>query len=286
MTLQSSAFRAMDTDVDLLACSRRPLAEAFRRVESRFLAIEAAFSRFRAGSLVSRLNSGEAIEDPQLEAVWRMALDAYDQTGGLFNPMILPGLEAAGYRQTFSEVSGGRPQVMPVADPRRAVELAHGCLRLREGAVDLGGIVKGWTVDQVMSEFAGQADAALVNAGGDLLARGDEPGGEGWEMAIQHPHGGVLWQGRVNGALATSSSLRRRWLAEGGVVAHHLIDPRTGSPAESDFVQVSVFAERVAEAEVWSKAILIGGAEAAARAHRHVLAITAHGELREWKPAL
>jgi thiamine biosynthesis lipoprotein len=120
---------------------------------------------------------------------------------------------------------------------------------------------------------------AAVNAGGDLAVFGLPPGADAWNVAIDGPRPMVV--AVREGGLATSSVLRRRWRIA-GTERHHLIDPRTGMPAEGPIVQASVAAATCAAAEVAAKlAILtdlpgaIGRLESARLA---ALLITAAGE--------
>jgi thiamine biosynthesis lipoprotein len=257
------SFRAMDTGIDLIVIAdERPMLP-FLEARLLFDQQEERFSRFRPSSLVSRLNRGETVADPWLDAILPLALAAWETTDGLFNPLILPALAAAGYDRTFSTVSGGAPVPLPPPDPRTAIERTTAGWRLREGRLDLGGIVKGWTADLAAEHLAAAVAApAMVNAGGDIRCIGEEaPGRGGWELAVEGPSGETAWSGIVAGALATSTTLRRRWTTADGRTAHHLIDPRTGLPAASPFVQVSVIAPTCREAETWAKAVLIGGHE-------------------------
>jgi len=257
------SFRAMDTGIDLIVIAdERPMLP-FLEARLLFDQQEERFSRFRPSSLVSRLNRGETVADPWLDAILPLALAAWETTDGLFNPLILPALAAAGYDRTFSTVSGGAPVPLPPPDPRTAIERTTAGWRLREGRLDLGGIVKGWTADLAAEYLAAATKApAMVNAGGDIRCIGEEaPGRGGWELAVKGPSGETAWSGIVAGALATSTTLRRRWTTADGRTAHHLIDPRTGLPAASPFVQVSVIAPTCREAETWAKAVLIGGHE-------------------------
>lgn len=279
---QHESFRAMDTDVDLIVvASDRPLLP-FLEARLLFQQQEARFSRFLENSLVSRLNRGEIIADPWLDAVIPLALQAWAATGGLFNPLILPALAAAGYDRTFNQITSGSPRPLPPPDPRSAIEHTPNGWRLRQGRLDLGGIVKGWTADLAAEHLATACSApAMVNAGGDIRCLGEEtPGLAGWRLAIQHPSGDTAWEGTITHALATSTTLRRRWQTTDGRTAHHLIDPRTGLPAESPYVQVSAIAPTCREAEIWAKAVLIGGPETldlAATLHIATFAIDTRG---------
>ncbi|MCC7366728.1 MAG: FAD:protein FMN transferase [Dehalococcoidia bacterium] len=258
----TDSFRAMDTAIDVFVEAAAPRFDLPLSIRLLFERQEARYSRFRAESLVSRLNAGEAVVDAELARVVGMALEAHAFTGGLFNPMVLPALRAAGYDRTFAEVAHGAPRAQPVLDPREAIEIEGERVRLRAGGLDLGGIVKGWTVDLAVELAVPEVEGVLVNAGGDLRAEGNEPGLDGWQVEVDRPGGGVAWGGVVRGAVATSTVLRRRWQTAAGP-AHHLVDPRTGLPAESGIAQATAWAPLTWVAECWAKAVVVGGAEAA-----------------------
>mgnify|MGYP003873967227 CR=1 FL=1 len=269
----------MDTDIDMIIeCedSMRPFG-AFSGVRLLFETQEQRFSRFRPTSLVSRLNGGEHVDDPWLAAACRMAREAHTFTGGLFNPLILESLERAGYATTFDDVSSGAPSAALAPSPNEALEIAGSVVSLSHGRLDLGGIIKGWTVDLALEMLARAEPNVLVNAGGDLRCAGNEAGNAGWLVTIATPGGTAdAWEGAIHGALTTSTSLKRRWKTAVGGEAHHLIDPRTGFPGSSPFVQVSAWHELAWKAECWTKAVLIGGEDSgrlAAAAGVRVLAI-------------
>jgi thiamine biosynthesis lipoprotein len=100
----------------------------------------------------------------------------------------------------------------------------------------------------------------LVNLGGDLRARGDAPPPHGWVVDVDDPletgRTGVLAFGE--GAIATSTKLRRAW-TRGERTLHHLIDPRTGEPADSGLASVTVVAGEAWRAEVLAKAAFVAG---------------------------
>jgi thiamine biosynthesis lipoprotein len=276
------SFRAMNTDVDVVVDDPRSPLDAFLNIRLLFERQEQRFSRFRPTSLLSRLNRGETVADQQFATACRLALQAHEFTGGLFNPMVLPALSAAGYSVTFDDVRGGAPAAQAVPDPRRALRMAGEAIRLIEGQLDMGGIVKGWTVDLAVEAFESQHANLLVNAGGDLRCAGAEEGRDGWLLGIEGPDATQVWEGEIRGALATSTTRKRRWLTAAGATAHHLIDPRTGLPAESPYEQVSVWAERAWVAECWAKAILVGGVRGTALAAAngiHFLTVSTGGEM-------
>ncbi len=276
------SFRAMNTNIDLFFESLLPPMDAIISIKLLFERQEACFSRFRAESMLSALNRGETVTDQRFADACRLALQAHELTSGLFNPMILPALAEAGYDRSFDDVSEGAPRAQAIPDPRLAIRIDSNTVTLDHGSLDLGGIVKGWTVDLAITLVADRYPDSFINAGGDLRCIGSEEDADGWVVGLDDPEGNPAWKGAMRGAVATSSSRKRRWPAMGGgAAAHHLIDPRTGLPAEG-FDQVSVWAERCWEAEVWAKAVLIGGqagVEAGHRAGRTLLTFPPAGEL-------
>ena len=234
----TDAFRAMDTEIDVVVelDSVSPPIDAFLSLKLLFEQQEDRFSRFRPHSALSRLNRGEVIEDPLFARGCLLALEAHGFTRGLYNPMVLPALQEAGYSSTFREVRGGAPRSQPVPDPNECLSVDRDRVRLRQGAIDLGGIVKGWTVDLGVDLFAARFSGLFINAGGDLRCAGAEEGRDGWAVSIEAPDAGrELWEGRIRGALATSTTRKRRWTTDTGGTAHHLIDPRTGLLGDSPF---------------------------------------------------
>ncbi len=258
------AFRAMGTVVRFIAYGES--AESVRRdlvgAEARTRAIEARFSRFLASSELSRLNaftgSWVAIS-AEMADVLEIALAQHRATAGLFDPAILPDLERAGYDRTFDEIdpAAERGEAVPhgtFGDVRRHVRL----VLIPPGMViDLGGIVKGWTADRIADALA-HVGPVLVDLGGDIAVRGTPPGESSWTVAVEDPFGGPpLAALRVaSGAVACSGTYRRRWTSPSGTM-HHLIDPRTGRPAESDLVAVVALHPRAAIADVWAKCVLL-----------------------------
>jgi thiamine biosynthesis lipoprotein len=125
--------------------------------------------------------------------------------------------------------------------------------------LDLGGIVKGRTADHAAGLLP---RPGVVDAGGDAVLRDVEHEGPRWIVDVEDPRDArraLLALAIGDRAVATSGTNRRRWAAGGGM-AHHLIDPRTGKPAASDLVQVTIVAASAELAEVLAKTVLVLGA--------------------------
>jgi FAD:protein FMN transferase len=260
--IRRHSFHAMGTDVELLLDGEP--GERFAAVEAEFERLEALLSRFRPESELSRLNSaGELVAGPDLVTVTELALAARERTGGLFDPTLHDAVVAAGYDRSFELVEDGGPT--PASGPRGggAVTIDGDTIRLEAGVkLDLGGIAKGYAVDKAVAILA-PAGPCLVNAGGDLAVSGGA-----WPVGID---GADMTVELTRGALATSGRDRRRW-NRGGVEQHHLIDPATGLPADSEVLRATVVAPTAVEAEVLAKVAFLSGSVEAP----HVL-VTADG---------
>ena len=269
----------MNTGVSAWLWSESPLALVrLTEVETLFAEAEAELSRFRPTSGLSRLNA-QAGAWPQrisvlLQAVLGEALDAASDSDGLFDPTMLEPLRQAGYDRSFELLGAdnGHSRVASRSEPGRmgwrqvCIDSSAGTASLPAGlGIDLGGIAKGWTVDRTAEHLA-SLGAALVDAGGDMRATAP-PDGEPWPIAVQDPFDetqDLFVIGLTHGAVATSSIGKRRWERHGQAM-HHLIDPRSGLPSQSDLHTVTVLAPTAAEAEVSAKVALIMGQYAGRR---------------------
>ena len=167
--------------------------------------------------------------------------------------------------RTCSRGSCPQPAMyLPVIRPRVALDAARRTITLPAGVrLDLGGIAKGWTAQRAARRISNYGPC-LVDAGGDVMTFGAAPGEAGWRIGVADPFDperDVLTLRLINGAVATSGIDRRHWRLD-GVSQHHLIDPRTGQPSESDLITVTVMAPTTVEAEVYAKAVFLLGAEA------------------------
>lgn len=250
--MRTHVFHAMGTDVELMVLGSE--GDRWDAVEREFERLEQSMSRFRPDSELSRLNRDGYIDgSPALIEVVSAALEARDRTGGLFDPTVHDALVLAGYDRTFEEVADVVPKASAGASCAGEVVVDGRRITLGAGVrLDLGGIAKGYAVDRAC-ELLADAGPALVNAGGDVAVRGGS-----WPVGVETAAGTITLL-LERGALATSGSDRRRWATEQGAAAHHLIDPRTGRPAETCVLRATVFADSAVEAEVLAKVAFLGG---------------------------
>jgi thiamine biosynthesis lipoprotein len=262
--IERTTFRAMGTEVELLLDVPPTTSSggAFATARAEVARLEATLSRFLPESELSKLNRvGRLAAGPDLFRLTELALEARERTGGRFDPTVHEALVAAGYDRTFEEVGAAGTVVAtrPAARCLGAVTAAWetGEIVLGPGVkLDFGGIGKGYAVDRVCGLLA-PFGPCLVSAGGDLAVRGGS-----WPVGVE-THAGAFTLELTSGALATSGSDRRRWRTSAGT-AHHLVDPRTGAPAETDLLRVTVAGRTAVDAEVLATALFLAGAQAAA----------------------
>jgi len=272
----SRHFRAMGTEVDvwLWSSHEQRAQNALQAVERFFAKSESRLSRFRRDSELSRLNrsAGQPFDaSPQLYNLVEQALFWRDRTGGIFDPAILPALVAHGYDRSFTLMAAERAPVAPaVAHPahRSTTPIDSTAIILGPGrqiylppsmALDLGGIAKGWTAQQAVYRL-GMWGPGMVDAGGDIACTGRPPG-EPWVVSVADPLDDaqdLAFLDLTGAAVATSSRARRQWMYDGASV-HHLIDPRTGAPAQTNVLSATVVAPRLPDAEIHAKTVLILG---------------------------
>ncbi len=244
--------------------------EALEQVPTWFEEWEQALSRFRPDSELSVLNDSPGFPAPVSDVLWdalQAARRAHKDSSGLVTPTVLPALERAGYDRSFERMGegpgAGSAGPLPSAgsleqvtfDPiKRTVQLPMG-VRL-----DLGGIGKGWAAQRAMQRLSAFGPA-LVDASGDLAISARLLDGLPWQVGLSDPFDpernlALLRLGRCG--VATSGRDVHRWFKD-GVWQHHIINPLTGRPAETDIISATVLAPDAMRSEMAAKVVLIQG---------------------------
>jgi FAD:protein FMN transferase len=264
-------FHAMGSHMLAVLDTESSTAEsALKHLPAWFEEWEQALSRFRFDSELSRLNrsAGQPLVVSEiLGQVFLASRDAENFTGGLVRPTVLDALMQAGYDRSFDLMAAARaavPQAV-LAPPDLTAEIGWDestrTLSLPESVhLDFGGIAKGWAARQAMDRL-NKFGPALVDAGGDIAISGPRSDGQPWAVGIRdpfHPDEHFETLRLERGGVATSGTDYHRW-QQGGVWNHHLIDPETGLPAESDVLAATIIAPDALRAEAAAKAVVIAG---------------------------
>ena len=234
------------------------------------------FSRFRQDSELSRLNQSAGESVPVSRTLWEVyqaARQAVEFTEGLVTPVVLDALVRSGYDRSFDQLVSAvavtqNELPVPVVSLQNISEDPETLtLRLPAGMhLDFGGIAKGWAAEQAVNRLKPYGPA-LVDAGGDIAVSGLKMNGEFWPVGVEdpaHPDSEleILMVGRSG--IATSGTDYRRW-QHNGSWRHHIIDPCTGLPADTDVLTVTVIAPRLSTAEAAAKTVLILGSQVGLR---------------------
>lgn len=132
--------------------------------------------------------------------------------------------------------------------------------------IDLGGIAKGYTSSRVMEIFKEYGvEHGLVSLGGNVQALGGKQDGNPWRVAIQNPESELDYLGvlEIKDKCVITSGGYERFFEQDGVRYHHIIDPRTGSPADSGIISSTIISSDGALADGLSTSLFIMGLEEA-----------------------
>ncbi|MFD1887953.1 FAD:protein FMN transferase [Paenibacillus wenxiniae] len=269
--------------------------------ESWFAFVERHLSRFKRDSELSHLNAQAGYPfyaSALMYQAAREALHFYEQTDGLFNPFMGQRLCQLGYDRImdWERSSGHQSTLQMIADPQQQeqkqqktqnVQKAPSAISListgtfgkrlytldpilqtihlhPDVQLDLGGIAKGWSAAQLAMMLQEQGESSgMIDAGGDLVIWGSQQ--REYHVEIADP-----WESHRTAAtielnqdagIATSSTLRRSWQGSDQRSYHHLLDPRSGTSAQSEWVQMTVISPSLTLSEVYAKCVLILGAD-------------------------
>jgi thiamine biosynthesis lipoprotein len=219
---------------------------------------------------VGRLNrEGRGNPPDEVLAVLRTAQTVAAASGGAFDSTVLPLTEL------WSFDAGGRvPSEVQIERARRRVDFSRVSIGGDGGVVlpedfrfDLGGIAKGAVVDLTAGYLHEQGyEDYLIDAGGDILVSGLKQGRTPWRIAIRHPRDsgdvlGVLTIGHRGERIAVvTSGDYERYFELDGRRYHHILDPRSGFPAQA-LVSVTIVASTCTLADALSTAVFVLGPE-------------------------
>jgi thiamine biosynthesis lipoprotein len=237
------SFRAMGSDIGWWADD-----DVGEEVAQIFEEVEQCCSRFRPESELTRINESQsevvAVSGLMAEVI-EAADKAFSVSEGAVDPTVHDAVVASGYDRDLAHASRRRSQPPAVPGWHRVTLEGTTLIRPPGVTLDFGGIAKGWTAHRAR-EISG---ANLVDAGGDICVRGPAT------VQVHHANTNVAELSVKDCGVATSGIDRRRWA--GG---HHLIDPSTGQPAETNVLAATVIAADTMLAETVARTIVLLGA--------------------------
>lgn len=222
---------------------------------------------------VYRINSanGQSVTvDPETWEILRRARDISAMSGGAFCVTIAP-------LSAMWDFTGGtnrmpteeeRIAALPLVDDS-AIQLGEGCtVTLPAGMqVDLGGIAKGYIADRLAEMAKGRVMGAIISLGGNTYVVGDKPDGSYNTIGVQDPFDttgnleGVIFAKNISAV--TSGTYERGFAGPDGMWYHHILDPQTGLPAQSDLVSATLMMTSSMDADALATACIVMGSEKA-----------------------
>jgi thiamine biosynthesis lipoprotein len=248
------------------------LTEAQWLVQDQLDTIDKACSRFRDDSELTAVNNAQG-RPVRVSAVFRhalaVALRAATLTDGDVDPTVGSAVRVLGYDADFASIARTGPPVVRVARAPgwQLVKVEGSNVQLPAGVqLDLGATAKAFAADGAARRVAAAIGyGVLVGLGGDIAVAGTPPP-SGWLIGLADWHGAadaeVAGTVRIdNGGIATSSTTVRRW-TRGSQHIHHVVDPRSGAPAEEVWQTVTVAASSCVDANTAATAAIVRGSRA------------------------
>ena len=267
------AFQAMASPCELrVETADRELAEGLgRAAEAEARRIEAKYSRYRADSVLTRINQSadSALEvDEETAELIDLAAECYALSDGLFD--VTSGVLRRIWKFDGSDRVPSQEQieqVLPLVGWSRLRWERPWLTKPPDMEIDLGGIGKEYAVDLTLQQLTAKTDAPmLVNFGGDLRVSGPRSNGGRWPVVIESVDRAGVSEAVLDiavGALTTSGDARR-FLLKDGVRYSHILDPRTGWPVEDPPRSVTVAAGTCLQAGLMSTLAMLQGRQAEA----------------------
>lgn len=267
----SRDFFAMDTYMTVSAYGEGA-EEALEQAEQEVYRLDELLAAGNGKGEIARLNeNGRGTLSEETGELVERSLQLYRETGGTFDIAIYPAMKAWG----FTDENYRIPEKEELAKLRRLTDASQidydaskrAAVFRREGMqIDLGGIAKGYTSGRIMELYKAHGiTSGLVSLGGNVQVLGTKPDGSKWNVAIQSPEGGEDFVGVLQAedtAVITSGGYERNFEKEGKVY-HHILDPKTGCPAESGLKSVTIVSSDGTLADALSTALFIMGKEEA-----------------------
>jgi thiamine biosynthesis lipoprotein len=262
---------AMDTYMNI-ACYGKNAEKAADAAVSEIKRIDALLSiTSESGSIHGLNENGSANVGAETAGIIERALDIHNKTGGAFDITVLPLMELWGFTSGEYRVPESS-EIAAVLERIGSEKLSVSGDEISLGGasgIDLGGIAKGYTSDRLIELFKENGlTSACVSLGGNVQCLGTRSDGGAWRCGIVHPfhkdsgvYLGVI--AVIDKAVITSGAYERNFIDENGVRYHHILDPKTGCPAETGLASVTIVAESGILADALSTACYIMGLEGA-----------------------
>ena len=252
----------MGTFVEVTSSDKNAANIVFNEIKR----IEGLLSKYKPDSEVSKLNKlGKLNASPETFYIIKKAKEFWQMSGGAFDITVGPLMDLWGFtdkkyrlptedaiKNTLNFIGSDK---IILHDDNNMIEFSLSGVK-----IDLGAIAKGYAVDcavKKLKEFG--IKSCLINAGGQVYGLGDKFG-RPWNIAIKDPRGEdlIAYLELKNRSTATSGDYEQYFI-KGGLRYSHILNPKTGYPADSGIISVTVIAPDGLTADALSTAIFVLG---------------------------
>ena len=241
------------------------------RIDSILRVIDHSLSLYEKNSLINQFNEtkNSITMDDHFEKVVSASLKAWRVSKGISDITVKPLVDLWGFgvkgKQPLPDSARVRSALACVgstwlvAKGRKLVKKKT-CLQ-----IDCNGIAQGYTVDVLAAYVQSlKIENYIIELGGEIRLNGGNEKGEAWTIGIESP-AGIDFPGPFEKRIAirsgaiTSSGSYRKFYQSGNQLLSHIIDPRTGYPAQSDLVSVSLLAQDATTADAYDNVLMVLG---------------------------
>lgn len=267
---RSLELYAMDTVMNLTAYgsnAQKALDKASEEIQrlDRLLSISS-----ESGEILPINENKQGTVSDDTKSLLERSLELSGMTEGLFDCTIEPVMEAWGFTtKNYRIPSEDELHTLLEAVDYQQVTIHDDSVSLPENvSLDLGGIAKGFTSSRVMDIFRENGvSSGIISLGGNVQALGHKPDGNLWRVGIQDPNdqNSMFAVVEVADQAVITSGGYQRYFEENGTRYHHIIDPRTGYPADSGLTSVTIISDDGTLADALSTSLFIMGPEKASQ---------------------
>ncbi|MGE4272989.1 MAG: FAD:protein FMN transferase [Desulfitobacterium sp.] len=237
--------------------------------------LEALLTFNAPGGDVNKLNENAGKQSVNLDTetltIINKSLEVAKLSGGAFDVTIGPIVKSWGIGSAGERIPSDAElqKLLPLVNYQDLIiEGNTGYLKNEGQEVDLGGIAKGYAGDVAVEIYKKHGiESAFINLGGNVVTMGSKPDGSPWRVGVRNPRPSSAENGELVGmvevidkAVVTAGD-DQRFFEEGGIRYHHILNPHTGYPAQSDLMSVTLITDSSLEADALDTAAFILGLE-------------------------
>lgn len=227
------------------------------------------FDRSNPDSDIYKLNNLKNTEvSSETSVLIKKAVDVSYKTDGAFDITIAPVMDLWGFfDQQYRVPDDNDLNVALSKTGYEKISVTDTNVTLSDNAgLDLGGIAKGHLADKLAEVIkSNDVNSAIMSLGGNVYCVGTKPSGEKWNIGIRSPKNSseLLCSVNVADCAVVTSGSYERYFEKDGKIYHHIIDPKTGKPADTGLSSVTIIADDAAYADALSTALFVMGMDKA-----------------------